>query len=53
MENDKTYQSHEDFEGYEEARKDKDSAFPKQVSDKEVEAANDWINPDENTKDRG
>ncbi|MDU1889561.1 MAG: hypothetical protein E6767_02620 [Dysgonomonas sp.] len=43
----------EDFEGYEEARIEKPEEDPKTVGDKEVEAANKWINPDENTRDRG
>lgn len=43
----------EDFEGYENARIDKEDEAPKTVSDKEVEAANVLLNPDENTRDRG
>lgn len=43
----------QDFKGYEEARKDKRNEFPTPISEKEVKAALNRINPDENNMDRG
>lgn len=45
--------SPEDFKGYEEARKDKSDQNPTPISEKEVKAAVNRINPDENNMDRG
>jgi len=43
----------EDFKGYEEARKDKRYEKPELISEKEIKAAVNRINPDENSMDRG
>lgn len=43
----------EDFKGYEEARKDRSYQAPRPISNKEVKAAVNRINPDENTQERG
>lgn len=45
--------SPQDFKGYEEARKDKRDERPVPISEKEVKAALNRINPDENNMDRG
>lgn len=42
-----------DFKGYEEARKNKTATNPEPISEKEVKAAVNRINPDENSMDRG
>ncbi|MBK5722393.1 hypothetical protein JGH11_16070 [Dysgonomonas sp. Marseille-P4677] len=45
--------SPQDFKGYEEARKNKVNEPPTPISEKEVKAALNRINPDENNMDRG
>lgn len=45
--------SPEDFKGYEEARRDKSNETPQPISNKEVKAAVNRINPDGNTQERG
>lgn len=42
-----------DFKGYEEARKNKSNETPVPITAKEVKAALNRINPDENSMDRG
>lgn len=42
-----------EFKGYEEARKDKRNQIPQPITNKEVKAAVNRINPDENTQERG
>ncbi len=42
-----------DFKGYEEARRDKSNQTPQPISNKEVKAAVNRINPDGNTQERG
>lgn len=45
--------SPEDFKGYEEARRDKSNQVPQPISNKEIKAAVNRINPDGNTQERG
>lgn len=42
-----------EFKGYEEARKQKDNSPPVAITEKEVKAALNRINPDEHSMDRG
>lgn len=53
MKQNEIIKSSEDFKGYEEARKDKSNQIPQPISNKEVKAAVNRINPDGNTQERG
>lgn len=53
MKQNEIIKSPEDFKGYEEARKNKSNQAPEPVSNKEVKAAVNRINPDGNTQERG
>lgn len=53
MNNQEEKKPKEEFISYEEARVEKEPQQAETVSDKEVEATNDLLSPDENTLDRG